>query len=97
MIVAGVKGPIARAAYRFNQNVLDGVVDAAGTGSVKAGRFVYDRIDQTVVDGLVNGSGFISEQSGQGLRRMQTGKVQQYAALLFAGATILAGIFIVVV
>ena len=97
VIVAGVKGPIARAAYWFNQNVIDGVVDSAGTGSVKAGRFVYDRIDQTVVDGIVNGSGFISEQSGQGLRRMQTGKVQQYAALLFAGATILAGIFIVVV
>ena len=34
---------------------------------------------------------------GQGLRKVQTGKVQQYAAILFAGATILAGIFIVLV
>ncbi|NNF68274.1 MAG: NADH-quinone oxidoreductase subunit L [Acidimicrobiia bacterium] len=97
VIVAGVKGPLARVAYWFNQNVLDGVVDGAADGAVRSGRFVYDNIDQKVVDGAVNGSGFLSSQSGQGLRRMQTGKVQQYAALLFAGATILAGIFIVVI
>jgi len=50
-----------------------------------------------VVDGAVNASGYISNQSGQELRRMQTGKVQQYAALLFAGATILAGVLIVLI
>ena len=95
VIVASVKGPIARAAIWFNKNVLDGVVDNAGKGSVRAGQFVYDSIDQGLIEGTVNGSGKLSTQSGQGLRRMQTGKVQQYAALLFAGATVLAGIFIV--
>jgi NADH-quinone oxidoreductase subunit L len=97
VIVAAVKGPIAKAAYWFNQSVIDEVVDTAGRTSVKAGNFVYNNIDQKVVDGAVNASGYISNQSGQELRRMQTGKVQQYAALLFAGATILAGVLIVLI
>jgi len=97
VIVAAVKGPIAKGAYWFNQNVLDKFVDTAGETSVKAGQVVYDKIDQGLIEGAVNGAGFLSNQSGQELRRMQTGKVQQYAALLFAGATILAGIFIIFV
>ncbi len=97
VIVGAVKGPIARAAYWFNQKGIDGVVNGAGTAAVRGGRFVYDKIDQGVVDTLVNGSGAAAEGSGQGLRRMQTGRVQQYAALLFAGAALLAGIFIIVI
>ncbi|MFZ6005872.1 MAG: NADH-quinone oxidoreductase subunit L [Actinomycetota bacterium] len=97
IIVGAVKGPIARAAYWFNQKVLDGIVDGAGTSAVVGGRWVYDKIDQAVIDGAVNGSGAAAEGSGQGLRQMQTGRVQQYAALLFAGAALLAGIFIVVI
>jgi NADH-quinone oxidoreductase subunit L len=97
IIVGGVKGPIARAAYWFNQKVLDGAVNGAGAGAVIGGRWVYDKIDQGVIDGAVNGSGAAATNSGQGLRQMQTGRVQQYAALLFAGAALLAGIFIVVI
>jgi NADH-quinone oxidoreductase subunit L len=97
-IVAGAfKGPIARAANWFNNRALDGVVDGVGRGAVAGGRFVYDTIDQKVVDGAVNGSGFAAEGGGQVFRQMQTGKVQQYAAILFAGAVVLAGVFIVVV
>jgi len=97
VIVAAVKGPIAKGAYWFNQNVLDKMVDTAAETAVKSGEFVYDKIDQGVIEGAVNGSGFLSNQSGKELRKMQTGKVQQYAALLFAGAAILAGIFIIFV
>jgi NADH-quinone oxidoreductase subunit L len=97
VIANGVKGPIARAAYWFNQKGIDGVINGAGTTAVKAGRFVYDQIDQGVVDTIVNGSGAAAEGSGQGLRHIQTGRVQQYAALLFAGAAILAVIFIIVI
>ena len=49
------------------------------------------------MDRLVNASGAGAEGSGQLLRRIQTGRVQQYAALLFAGAAVLAGIFIVII
>jgi NADH-quinone oxidoreductase subunit L len=95
-IVGSIKGPIARAAYWFNQKGIDGLVDTVGTTSVKAGQGVYKYIDQKSIDGALNGAGFLSEQSGEELRRMQTGRVQQYAALLFGGATLLAGIFIIV-
>jgi len=97
VIVGSVKGPIARAANWTNQHVLDGVVNGVGRGGTAAGRFVYDRIDQGIVDTIVNGSGAAAEGSGQGLRQIQTGRVQQYAALLFAGAAVLAAIFIIVI
>jgi len=97
VIVGAVNGPIARAAYWFNQRGIDGVINTAGRSSVAAGRFVYDKIDQGLVDTLVNGSGAAAEGSGQGLRHIQTGRVQQYGALLFAGAAVLAAVFIVVI
>ncbi len=96
VIAGGIKGPIARAAYWFNQNVLDGVVNGAGVGARKAGQFVYDKIDQGVVDTIVNGSGQSAEGTGQVLRKEQTGKVQSYGAYLFAGATVLAAVFVFV-
>ena len=58
---------------------------------------VYRDIDQRVVDGIVVGSGTASESGGQILRHIQTGKVQQYAAILFAAAAILAGVFVFIV
>ena len=73
------------------------MINGAGTVAVRSGRFVYDKIDQGVVDSIVNGSGAAAEGSGQGLRHIQTGRVQQYAALLFAAAAVLAGVFIIVI
>jgi NADH-quinone oxidoreductase subunit L len=97
IIVGAVKGPIAKGAYWFNQHGIDGVINGAGSTAVKSGRFVYDKIDQSIVDTIVNGSGAAAEGSGQGLRQMQTGRVQQYAALLFAGAALFAGILNIVI
>jgi NADH-quinone oxidoreductase subunit L len=97
IIAGGVKGPIARATNWFNQKGLDGVVNGVGRSAVAGGRFVYDTIDQKVVDGAVNGSGYAAGGGGQVFRTMQTGKVQQYGAILFAATVVLAGVFIVVV
>ena len=97
VIVRAVKGPLAKATYWSNQRIIDGIVNQAGRRSVAAGRAVYDRIDQGLIDNvIVDGSGRASDASGEGLRAMQTGKVQQYAAILFAAATVLAGVFILV-
>jgi NADH-quinone oxidoreductase subunit L len=97
-IIAGaIKGPIARASYWVNQKVIDGVVNGVGAGGVASGRFIYDKIDQVVIDGSIEGSGLAAQGSGQGLRKMQTGRVQQYGTLFFAGAALIAGIFIVVI
>ncbi len=98
IVAGGVKGPAAKAAYWTNQKVIDAVVDGAGRSAVAAGRAVYDRLDQGVIDNvIIDGAGRVSDSAGESLRGMQTGKVQQYAAILFAAAAVLAGVFIVVV
>jgi NADH:ubiquinone oxidoreductase subunit 5 (subunit L)/multisubunit Na+/H+ antiporter MnhA subunit len=56
--------------------------------------FVYDVVDQKFVDGVANGAGFTAEESGGILRYIQTGRVQQYAAVLF-GAAALFGLILV--
>jgi len=89
-IVGGIKGPLASAAYWVNQHVIDGVVNGVGVVTRKVAGFTYDFIDQKVVDGAVNGMGLASEESGSALRLMQTGRVQQYAAVLF-GAVVVFG------
>ena len=97
VIVKAVKGPLAKATYWTNQRIIDGAVNEAGRRSVAAGRATYDYIDQGLIDNvIVDGSGRASDASGEGLRTMQTGKVQQYAAILFAAATVLAGVFMLV-
>jgi len=97
VIVAGIAGPIARAAYWFNQTVIDAVVNNIGIGGKLTGRWVYRNVDQRVVDGAVNGTGYVSEESGGLLRGVQTGKVQQYGALLFGAAAIGALILVITV
>ncbi len=94
VVAGGTKGPLARAAYWFNQNVLDGVVNAAGYVSTLVGRFVYRYIDQGVVDRAVNVSGQSASESGRFLRRIQTGQVREYASLMFGAAAVLAAVFI---
>jgi NADH-quinone oxidoreductase subunit L len=93
----GVKGPVAAGANWFNRVVLDGIVNGVGRVQTVIGPWIYRNVDQRVVDATVNGTGLVSEEAGQELRRIQTGRVQWYAALLFGGAVVLAGVFVVVV
>jgi NADH-quinone oxidoreductase subunit L len=93
VIVAAVKGPIARGAAWVNQNILDRTVDEVGRTTVRVGQTVYDKIDQGLIDGVVNGSGTTSQSVGEGLRHAQNGRVQRYAGVLFVAATLVAGVF----
>lgn len=97
IIVASIKWPIAKAAVWFNQNVLDKVVNTAGESARDSGKFVYRYIDQAVVDGTVNATGAGANASGESLRVIQSGKVQNYGALLFGSAAVLAIIFVIVI
>jgi NADH-quinone oxidoreductase subunit L len=97
IVAGGTKGPVAAAAYRFDQRVIDRGVDLVGETAVFAGRAVYDKVDQMVVDGVVNASGRVALDTGGKLRKIQSGRIQDYAAILFAAATVLAGILIVIV
>lgn len=98
IIANGTKGPVADAAYWTNQKGIDGVVNQVGKQATKSAAFVYEKIDQNLVDGAVNLSGRASEGLGETTRTIvQRGKVHQYAAIMFAATTILAGLFIVFV
>jgi len=89
-IIRGIQYPLAKAAYWVNQNILDGVVNGVGKAAQRTAQVTYDVIDQRVIDGAVNGAGLSADEGGSILRRLQTGRVQQYAALLFGAVAVLA-------
>lgn len=96
-VVGATTGPIARFIDWTNTYVFDGIVNAVG-GLVKAlGGFVYGVLDQGLVDGFFNGLSGVTDGAGAAVRKMQTGRVQQYAAAFVAGALILVVIFVLVI
>jgi NADH-quinone oxidoreductase subunit L len=96
VIVRSIAYPIARGAYWINQKVLDGVVNGAGVGSKTIAGWVYRNIDQRVVDGAVNKSGEATQGVGSILRPVQSGKVNQYGALLFGAAAVGALVLVII-
>jgi NADH-quinone oxidoreductase subunit L len=96
VIIHGIAYPVAGAAYWTNQHVLDGIVNGAGKWARRAGLWVYKNIDQRVVDGTVNGSGAAARGLGGALRPVQSGKVNQYGALLFSAAAVAALVLVLV-
>ncbi len=96
VIVHAIAHPIAQGAYWINQNVIDRVVNDVGISGRKSGQWVYRNIDQRVVDGAVNGSGTVARETGGALRPVQSGKINQYGALLFGAAAIGALVLVIV-
>ncbi|CAB4656384.1 unannotated protein [freshwater metagenome] len=96
IIVRSIAYPISRGAYWINQNILDGIVNGAGTGSKTIAGWVYRNIDQRVVDGAVNKSGDAAQGAGSIVRPVQSGKVNQYGALLFGAAAIGALVLVII-
>jgi NADH-quinone oxidoreductase subunit L len=54
-------------------------------------------IDQRIIDGILNGTGSGIIAIGRGLRRSESGRLQNYGAVMFGGAIVLAGILFAVV
>jgi NADH-quinone oxidoreductase subunit L len=52
--------------------------------------------DRTVVDGTVNGVGRLTVDAGRGLRRVQTGRVQNYALGIAIGLIVMAGAYLAI-
>jgi NADH-quinone oxidoreductase subunit L len=95
-IIKAIAYPISKAAYWVNQHVLDGIVNGVGIGGRKSGEWVYRNVDQRLVDGAVNGSGAAARGTGGALRPLQSGKVNQYGALLFGAAAVVALVLVIV-
>jgi NADH-quinone oxidoreductase subunit L len=92
VIVAAIKGPIARGAYWFNQNVIDNVLNYTGRGARALGKVTYDYVDQKVVDGLVNDIGIVTGETGGAVRQVQTGRLQVYALMLVIAVGVFAAV-----
>jgi NADH-quinone oxidoreductase subunit L len=84
-IVAPIKGPIARAVNWTNTYIIDGVVNGAAGLSLLLSRFVYRGLDQRGIDGLIGGLTAAIDSMGGSLRRLQSGRVQQYATGFVVG------------
>jgi NADH-quinone oxidoreductase subunit L len=88
-IVAPIKGPIARAVNWTNDYIIDGIVNgAAGLTRILA-RFTYNGLDQRGIDGLIGAITAAIDSIGNSLRRLQSGRVQQYATGFVVGALVL--------
>jgi len=62
-------------------------------GRVAAAMWWFDR---TIVDGTVNGIGTTAVALGRGLRRVQTGRVQNYALGIAIGLIVMAGSYLII-
>ncbi len=90
VIIDGIRGPVARASYWVNQHVIDGVVNGLGRGESVLARYTYDVVDQRIVDGAVNGLAYEADAASGEIRRIQSGRVQRYALMLFLGVAVLS-------
>ena len=89
-LVWAVRSPAARAVNWVNDYVIDGVVNAVGRAVQSAGRpWCTAGVDQRGIDGLVHGVSWGASGMGGLVRRIQSGRVQQYAGLLVAGLLLL--------
>jgi NADH-quinone oxidoreductase subunit L len=54
-------------------------------------------VDNFVIDGIVNGTGLTVEESGEGLRKIESGNVQHYALVYLFGVLMVAAYYIYLV
>jgi NADH-quinone oxidoreductase subunit L len=94
-VVSSIAGPIAKAAYWFNQNVLDGILHGIAKAARAIALVVYRDIDQRLVDGTVNASAEVTKSAGTTVQPIQSGRVGHYGALLFATAAVAALVFVI--
>ena len=97
MLVGVIKGPLASFVNWTNTYIFDTIVNAFGFSAGRIGQFVYNTADQSIIDGIINGSAGAASAAGGLLRKIQTGKIQQYAGALVMGALALVVGFIIFV
>ena len=96
-LVGATSGPVARFVDWTNTYILDGIVNAVGGATKFLGGIVYNGVDQIGVDGIFNGLSAAADGAGSVLRRLQTGRVQQYASGFVGGVLILVVLFVFVI
>jgi NADH-quinone oxidoreductase subunit L len=93
-LVGRIGRGISELSAAFDLRVIDGLVDLAGrTGAGLSS--ISGVLDLNVVDRIVDGLGEIASAGGRSLRRIQTGRVQNYLLVVLTTLLVLLGIYIV--
>lgn len=86
VVVKGTVG-ISRLVGWFDKWIVDGLVNFVGWSTGQLSRLTRT-FDTIVVDGAVNGTAALTMAAGNQVRKLQTGVVQSYMLVLFAGVVI---------
>jgi NADH-quinone oxidoreductase subunit L len=78
---------VTAVAGRFDGAILDRAVNGVAYAWVAATAGAQ-RFDDRVVDGLVNGIAWVSRRAGENLRRLQTGRLQEYQRLVLSAVVL---------
>src|SRR5574341_1451742 len=78
---------LGAASFAFDQWVVDGIVNLAGLVGRVVG-VISAWIDRIFVDGIVNEVGRFAAETADGLKLVQTGRVQNYLLIAITAATI---------
>ncbi|MGA7280440.1 MAG: NADH-quinone oxidoreductase subunit L [Acidimicrobiia bacterium] len=96
-LVAATMGPVARFINWTNTYIIDAIVNGVAMLIKGLGSFIYGIVDQRGIDGFFNGLSAAADGAGSALRKLQTGRVQQYAASFVGGALVLIVLFVFVI
>ncbi|MBI3609976.1 MAG: hypothetical protein HY204_04630, partial [Nitrospirae bacterium] len=77
----------------FDRRVIDGAVNAVGN-LTQAGAAVSTAFEKYVIYGLLNIAGYANHIAAAILRKIQSGQVHHYAALLLVGIFILVNLYL---
>jgi len=84
---------LGRIANRFDDRIIDGIVNAVGN-LTQAGAALSTWVEKYVIYGILNITGYLNHIAAAILRKIQSGQVHHYAALLVVGIFILVNLYI---
>jgi NADH-quinone oxidoreductase subunit L len=84
--------------YRFlvNKGYVDEIYDEVFVQPIRSlsDNVLWKGLDTRVIDGAVNGVGTIVEETGAGVRHLQTGSMRAYALSVLLGAVLMVGYYL---
>ncbi len=87
-VIVSITLRLAQVVAWVDKKIIDAILDGAA-GAVRTFAFTEDLFDRRVVDGAVNSIGHFAYRLGSEVRRVQTGFLRQYLAIVVASIIIL--------
>ncbi|MHB1459882.1 MAG: NADH-quinone oxidoreductase subunit L [Armatimonadota bacterium] len=81
----GIRGWVARQ-YGYDNLITNTIGCKLGNG---IGHIMWQWVDVTIIDGAVNGIGLVTSWVGEQVRKLQNGRIRDYAMAMMIGAVVL--------